>query len=258
MLTYLDAIVLGILQGLTEFLPISSSGHLVLAEEILKVKQPGVSFELLLHLGTLLAVFIFFRARIMQLIRALFDSSMKRERAVIGYLIIGTVPAGLVGVLFEDFFDRAFSNPAMTAAMLIVTGLFLLSTRFVAKRANHVQLPTAIIMGLGQACAIMPGISRSGSTIVAGMLSGVDPSEAAEFSFLLAIPAILGAVVLKMKEMANIDPALMGQYAVGAIASFIFGLAAVYLLLAIIRKGKLDYFAYYCFAVGAVGLYLFL
>ncbi len=257
-LTYLDSIVLGILQGLTEFLPVSSSGHLVLAEELLGVKQPGVSFELILHIGTLLAIFIYFRARIGRLIRAVFDSSMKQERAVVAFLIIGTIPAGLVGYLFNDFFESAFSNPIMTSAMLIVTGGILLITRFVVKKHDPVRLPTAIAMGIGQACAIMPGISRSGSTIVAGIVTGVDPSEAAEFSFLLAIPAILGAVVLKAKEMANIDPALMAQYGAGLIFSFIFGLVAVYLLLAIIRRGKLDYFAYYCFAVGALGLYLFL
>jgi len=256
--TYLDAIFLGILQGLTEFLPISSSGHLVLAQSILSVKQPGVSFELLVHLGTLFAVFIYFRNRILSLIKAVFDSSMKPERAVIGFLVIGTIPAGLAGLLLEDIFEEAFSSPAVTSAMLLLTGVLLLVTRFVPKGDGKVTLPKAIAMGIGQALAIMPGVSRSGSTIVAGMITGVKPAEAAEFSFLLAIPAIMGAVVLKSRELANIDPTLTGQYAAGIVAAFVFGLAAVSMLMAVIRKGKLDYFAYYCFAAGLIGLYIFL
>ncbi len=257
-MTYLDAIVLGILQGLTEFLPVSSSGHLVLTQAVLGIKQPGVSFELVLHLGTLLAVLLYFRAKILLLIRSVFDSSMITERKIIGYLIIGTIPAGIVGVLLDDFFEQAFSNPLMTSLMLIVTGGILLSIRLVKTGDKPVTLLSGLIMGMGQAIAIMPGISRSGSSIVAGILVGVKPDEAAEFSFLLAIPAILGAVVLKSKEFLSLDSVLAGQYIVGMLCSFAFGLAAVSVLLSVIRKGKLDYFAYYCFAIGLVGIYLFL
>ncbi len=257
-MTYLDAVLLGVLQGLTEFLPVSSSGHLVLAEAILGVKQPGVSFEILAHLGTLLAVLVYFRSQIALLIKSVFDSNMKRERAVIGYLVIGTIPAGLAGLLFRDFFEHAFSSPVMTSLMLFVTGLILLSTRFHSGGRKHVGILSAIIMGIGQAVAILPGISRSGTTIAAGIASKVEPSEAAEFSFLLVIPAILGAVVLESKELVNIDSGLTGQYFFGAAFSFLLGLVAVYLVLAIVKRGKLDYFAYYCFAAGGVGLYLFL
>ena len=183
---------------------------------------------------------------------------MKQERSIILFLIIGTIPAGLAGLFLKDYFEQAFGSPAFTSAMLIVTGLILFTTKFVKKGEKQVSLFTAIIMGIGQALAILPGISRSGSTIVAGMLFGVKPSKAAEFSFLLAIPAILGAVVLKSDDLLAIDTALIGQYAVGAIFSFIFGLAAVSMLLAVIKKGKLEYFAYYCVAVGAIGLYFLL
>ncbi len=257
-MNYIDAIILGILQGLTEFLPISSSGHLVLAQAILDVKEPGVSFELLVHLGTVAAILIYFRSSISLLIRSLWDRTLEKERRVIGYLIIGTVPAGLAGVLLEDFFDRAFSAPVMTALMLFATGALLLLTRFVPKQEKPVTLVTAVIMGVGQALAILPGISRSGSTIATGMIAGVEPSEAAEFSFLLAIPAILGAVVLKADELVQLNTALLGQYLVGTVFAFGTGLVAVYFLLSVIRRGKLDYFAWYCFAAGGVGLYIFL
>jgi undecaprenyl-diphosphatase len=257
-LSYIDAIILGIIQGLTEFLPISSSGHLVLTQELLGVKQPGVSFELIMHLGTLLAVLVYFRSHLVALIRSLFDANMKQERAMIMFIIIGTIPAVIVGLFFKGFFEEAFGSPAFTSAMLIVTGLILFSTKFVKLGNKKVSLVTAIIMGIGQALAILPGISRSGSTIATGMIFGVNPSKAAEFSFLLAIPAILGAVVLKISDIMAIDKALLGQYAVGTIFSFAFGLAAVSMLLAVVKKGKLEYFAYYCVAVGAIGLYFLL
>lgn len=243
---------------MTEFLPVSSSGHLVLAQAILGVKQSGVSFEILVHLGTLLAVLIYFRPQVVLLVRSVFDGNMKQERAVLGYLIVGTIPAGLAGLLFKGFFEQAFSNPAMTSVMLFATGLVLLSTRFFKRGSRRVGLLSAIVMGVGQAAAILPGISRSGTTIAAGMISGVKPSEAAEFSFLLAMPAILGAVVFKSRELLSLDPDLMGQYLVGTVFSFLLALVAVHTVLAVVRRGKLDYFAYYCFAAGAVGLYLFL
>ena len=257
-MSYFDAILLGIIQGLTEFLPISSSGHLVLTQEILGVKQPGISFELILHLGTLLAVLVYFRRQLVALIRSIFDSNLMQERSMIMFIIAGTIPAVIVGLFFKDYFEQAFGSPAFTWAMLIVTGLILFATKLVKKGDRQVTLLAAIIMGIGQALAILPGISRSGSTIATGMLFGVKPSDAAEFSFLLAIPAILGAVVLKIDDLLAIDTALIGQYVVGTIFSFIFGLAAVSMLLAVIKRGKLEYFAYYCVAVGAVGLYFLL
>lgn len=256
-MSYLDAIILGIIQGLTEFLPVSSSGHLVLAEALLGVKEPGVSFEILVHLGTLLAVLIYFRNRIGRMIMSLFNSELKAERRWILFIIIGTIPAGLVGVTLEDFFDRAFSNPILAATMLIVTGLILLSTRFVKKGERSLNSPNSFLIGIGQAMAIMPGISRSGTTISAGLLLGVKPSEAAEFSFLLSIPAIGGAVVLKSGDLMQLQSALVGQYVIGTLAAFALSLAAVYTVLETIKRGKFVYFAYYCFAAGLLGLYLF-
>jgi len=257
-MSYFDAIVLGIIQGLTEFLPVSSSGHLVLGEALLKAKQPGVSFEVLVHIGTLLAVLVYFRVALWRLVQSVYTARMHDERRMIGLLILGTIPAGVAGLLLEDFFEAAFSAPAVTAAMLLVTGALLLATRFVPKGDKPLGWGSALVMGIGQAVAIMPGISRSGSTICFGLFSKVQPALAAEFSFLLSIPAIAGAAVLKYKELQNIPSTLIGPYAVGALASFAFGLFAVFAVLATVKRGKFEYFAYYCFAAGALGLYLFL
>jgi undecaprenyl-diphosphatase len=257
-MSYLEAIFLGILQGLTEFFPVSSSGHLVLAQAILGVKQPGVSFELLLHLGSLLAVLIYFRRSIFQLIKSIYNKKMVAERKMILFLIIGTIPAGLAGLSLREFFESTFSNPLMTAVMLIITGLILFATRFKPDREREMTLISALIMGLGQALAILPGISRSGSTIAAGMLMGIKPAKAAEFSFLMAVPVIGGALVLKADAILAVPEQLFGQYLAGMTASFIFSLAAVYILLAVIKRGRFEYFAYYCFAAGITGLYLFI
>lgn len=253
-----DAIVLGIIQGLTEFLPVSSSGHLVLAEHLLNVKVPGVTFEVLIHLGTLVSVLIYFRTRIYRLVKALFVRAMVSERRIIFFLIIGTIPAGLAGILLKDWFEKTFSNPIETSVELIITGLILLIPRLFKPGNRSMNWGTSIIMGIGQAISILPGISRSGTTIVSGMLAGVKPSEAAEFSFLLSIPAIGGAILMEAKQLLDIPSALAVPYTVSTIASFLFGLLSVYVVLASVKKGKFDYFAYYCFAIGAVGLYYFL
>lgn len=256
-MSYLDAVILGLIQGLTEFLPVSSSGHLVLAQELLGVNLPGVSFEVLTHLGTLLAVLLFFRERIIDLIRSLFVKSMLEERRIIVLLIIGTIPAVIVGLLLKDSIEEAFTSPVLASSMLIATGAILLATRFVPKKQGEVSTAKSIIIGIGQALAILPGISRSGTTIATGMFLGVDPGKAAEFSFLLAIPAIGGATVLELNELAHTSGALLGRYAVGALAAFISGLLAVYLVMAAVRRGRFEYFGYYCLAAGLVGLYLF-
>jgi len=257
-MSYLDALFLGLLQGLTEFLPVSSSGHLVLAQSLLGVKQPGVSFEVIVHLGSLLAVLIFFRGPIIRMIFSVFDRQLKRERATIGYLIVATLPAAILGVLLEDYFAAAFSRPLYAALMLFVTGGILLSTRLAVNRRRSLTWRSALGMGLAQALAILPGISRSGSTISAGLHAGLEPSEATQFSFLMAVPAIGGATLLKAKQLLDLPADLAGRYLLAALVSFLMSLVAVYLVLAAVRRGRFEYFAYYCFAAGGLGLYLFL
>lgn len=256
-MSYLDAVILGVLQGLTEFLPVSSSGHLVLAEHLLGAKQVGVSFELIVHLGTLLSVFVYFRQRILELIRAPFDRSALADRKIVGYLVLATIPAGLAGYFFDEWFEQAFSEPSYTSVALLITGAILFVSRYFKNAVGELSVNSSLAMGLGQALAIFPGISRSGSTIVAGMMAGATPLKVAEFSFLMAIPVIAGASLLKIKSLLALDPALYGPYLVSAFCSFAVGLVAVYAVLSIIKRGRFEYFAFYCVALGFTGLYLF-
>ena len=257
-MTVFDALILGMLQGLTEFLPVSSSGHLVLAQELLDVKNNGIAFEVVVHLGSLLAVLIYFRTRIVEIIKSIFDKTLIYPRKIILFIFIGSLPAVVAVLFFKDFFEEAFSNPYLTSIMLIITGIILSSTQFIKIGSEQMKYKSSIIMGIGQALAIMPGISRSGTTIAIGMMAKVKPSEAAEFSFLLSIPAILGAVLFKYDELSSISADLTGLYLIGLVTSFIFSLIAVYAVLKIINKGKFQYFGYYCLAAGVFGLYLFL
>lgn len=254
-MTYYEAVVLGVVQGITEFLPISSDGHLVLAQAVLGVEEPGIVFEVLVHVGTLLSVLFFFRERLWKLLLSVFNPAMKTERMMILLLVIGTIPLAISGVLFESFYESFFS-PFYTGLFLIVNGCILLITRFIPKGTKRIGLTEAILIGIGQAFAPFPGISRSGTTITTGMLAGVEPSEAAEYSFLLLIPAICGALVLKVDDLIAADLSEFGPYLAAALVAAIVGFFAVAFLLRLIRKGKFEYFAYYCFAAGIAVLLL--
>jgi len=256
-MNYLDAIILGLVQGLTEFLPVSSSGHLVISEHLLHAKMPGVLFELVVHFGTLVSVLIYFRKRIWTLVKSIFIREMKQERKTVYYLIAATLPAVIIALLFKDIIENAFSSPLMTSILLLITGIILFSTAIPVRRDKGSNLGNSIMVGIGQAMAIFPGISRSGTSISFGLYVGLKPIEAAEFSFLLSIPAIIGAIVFKARDIAAVDPSLIGHYAVGAIVSFLSGLVAVYLLLDIIRKGKFEYFGIYCTILGFAGIIIF-
>ncbi len=265
-----NAIILGIIQGLTEFLPVSSSGHLVLGEHLLGITEQGIVFEVFVHFGTLLAVFTVFRQDLLDLAKSFFrmfgaearESGLKSYyendeyfRLLI-YIIIGTIPAVVIGLLFEDHIERAFNSPRIASAMLIVTAIILALTFFTKKTGKQLTLRNTFLMGLAQALAIIPGISRSGSTISTGLYQKVDGETSARFSFLLAIPAILGATLLESLKLANSE--LGGDMflllSAGMIASYVSGFIAIETLLAIVKKGKLYYFAPYCLIIGILGL----
>jgi undecaprenyl-diphosphatase len=256
-MSYFDAIILGLIQGLTEFLPVSSSGHLVLMEHLLGAKMPGVIFELVVHFGTWMSVLIYFRKKVFRLIESIYTPALEDERKVILYLIIGTVPLVIVALLLRGSILSAFGSPLTTAIFLVVTGIILFSTVAAPKGNGRINLLNTVIIGLAQALAVFPGVSRSGTSISAGLFAGVKPMEAAEFSFLLFLPAIGGALVYRAHEFIHLNPALIGQYIVAAVISFLTGLAAVYLLLGIIRKGKFKYFGVYCVIVGLFGIIYF-
>ena len=183
---------------------------------------------------------------------------MVHERKIVLFLILGTLPAVVGVLLFKDFIRSAFSNPILASVLLFVTGVILLSTHFKKKGTQKISFASIIIMGIAQAFAILPGVSRSATTISAGMFAGVEPSEAAEISFFLSIPAIIGAFVFNLGDLMLINPDLVGHYLVGTAVTFITSLLAVYAVLTVIKKGKFVYFGYYCFAAGALGLYLFI
>ncbi len=232
-------ILIGVVQGLTEFLPVSSSGHIAVLEHWFGVFSPSLSREVALHLATLLAVFVYFRKKIWELV---FSWIKGREWDYFLYLVVGSIPAALVGLLLEDVIERAFSSLHFIAAFFFITSLFLFSTRWAKNRENRINILTSLLVGIAQALAILPGISRSGATISAGLHLGIEPGEAFEFSFLLSIPAILGAGFL---ELTKVPASSLFSHWQGALAAFIVGYVSLALLGKIVKKGKLWVFSPY-------------
>ena len=264
----IQAIIIGIVQGLTEFLPVSSSAHLVFIQNILGVES-SLAFDTFLHLGTLIAVLWFFRYDIIKMIRSWISSVQDLiqgrfqegfysdpYKRLAWYVILGTIPVALVGVLFEDAVDSLFAGALYVPAFfLFVTGTILyLSQRMASGNVNmnNISKKEAIWMGLGQACAILPGLSRSGTTIAAGLTIGLEKEFAAKFSFILSIPAILGAFVLQAKDIGSAMDANFLPVLLGFIASIIAGYMAIRWMLDLIKNRSLDIFAYYCWVVGII------
>jgi len=262
-MSVIDAILLGILQGATEFLPVSSSGHLVLAQQFLAdFQQPGVLFDVLLHVGTMVAVVIYFWRDLAGLIGSLWQSGAEadRQRSLLGLLVAGSIPTAAIGLSFKDFFETLFDRPDLVCLMLLVTGSLLwlaqrLRPKGLARR--RLNLLDALIVGTAQGAAIIPGISRSGATIATLLLRGVDGETAARFSFLLALPAVSGAALLSLRDIGGIPQGSNLAYLAGALAAMVTGLACIHLLLAVVRKQRLHWFALYCWGVGLVGGLLF-
>ncbi|MBW2560225.1 MAG: undecaprenyl-diphosphate phosphatase [Deltaproteobacteria bacterium] len=245
-----EAILLGTVQGLTEFLPVSSSGHLVIIQSLIKgFQQPGVLFDATLHFGTLLAVTFFLRKEILEILTALIPSGC-RKTAI--YIIIATICTGTIGLLFEERIHLLFTSPQTVSFMLLITGVLLfISDRFQGRRVEKdMNITDSLVIGIVQAMALIPGISRSGSTIAFGIFRGLDGAAAARFSFLLSIPAVLGAVVLELKYVEAIPPPDMLIYLAGMAAAAVTGFLTLGLLLFVIRKRKLSIFAYYCWILG--------
>ncbi len=267
----LQAIILGLIQGLTEFLPVSSSGHLVLAKSLLHIQEQGITFEVFVHFGTFLAVLVAFWSDIVQLFLVFFRWLARLSQTarlwkedlyfrLLVFILIGSIPAGVIGVLFDKPIETAFSDPVFVSIMLRITGTILLISRYGKTKRPHPNLLDSILIGTAQAFAIIPGISRSGSTISTGMLLGVEKSEAARFSFLLALPAIFGAFVLKLKDLLSggtIPHHEILTLSTGTLVSFISGYFAIILLLDLVKKGKFSWFALYCFLIGIAGLLYF-
>lgn len=242
----ISAILLGFIQGLTEFLPISSSGHLVLAQSLIPdFIQPGIFFDVILHAGTLVAVIAYFWKRL-----------LKITQKQIMLLIIGTIPAGVAGFLFEDAFEAMFGDVKAVGLQLIISGVICLLIDKAQTKKKEISYTDSFLIGIGQAIAIIPGISRSGSTIFAAVKRGIKREEAAEFSFFLSIPAIAGAILLQtLKHGASteIDPTF---YIAGFLTALIFGFLSIKVLLNMLKQKQFKYFAIYCFIIGTVVIFL--
>jgi len=254
MTSILQALVLGIVQGLTEWLPVSSSGHLVIFQNLFGLSQQNVIFDLFLHLGSLLVVLYVFREKIKQVVLSFFVNKYKKYRTMAYLVILGTIPTALIGYFFQDFFEAMFSSLVPVGVALLITGVLLyFCERF--ERKKELNPISALVVGLVQGIAIMPGISRSGSTIAAAQFMGVKKEEALNFSFLLFIPAILGASVLQLSktDVSNIE---LAPVIIGTLAAVVVGYFALTLLVKLVKQGKLKMFSYYCWAVGILAVAL--
>lgn len=254
-MTWWEAAILGLVQGSTEFLPVSSSGHLVLAESILGLALPGVGFFALLHVATLLAVLIVYWRRIWSLLVGAGSGEAGSWR-YLGLLALATLPAAAAGLLFRELFERSFESLTVVSADFALTGAILWSTRYASSR-NHRAEPSvagAGAIGLAQALAILPGISRSGATVTAALWLRVHPARAAEFSFLMAIPAIAGAALLEAPEVLNGSSWGSVPVAAGFVSAMASGVVAIKVLVRMLEKGSFYRFAPYCWLVSLVTL----
>jgi undecaprenyl-diphosphatase len=267
-LSLFSAVLLGIIQGLTEFLPVSSSGHLVLFSSLLNLQQSSIVFEVLVHVGTLGAVLVVFWGEFVEMVqgflklirspsrwRELYDSDAGCRLFI--WLVVGTLPAVAAALLLNDQVERAFSNTRLVGGTLILTGLIL----FLADRASRrtqgrsQTIADSLWVGIGQAAALLPGISRSGTTIACGLARGLSREQAARFSFLLSIPSIFGALVYSLPDLAKgRTPASTGVLLAGMLAAALTGYLAIRMLLAVIRGGRLVWFSYYTWFVGLLVL----
>ena len=246
-------IILGLIQGLTEFLPVSSSGHLVIIPAMLGWSEPPLGLTVMLHMGTLVALLIYFRLEIIGLVLGVLGQGPDpaAARRVVRFLIIGTIPAVIAGVALGGFFEHAFERPYESSIELVITALILIGTEKLGERAVRHPLDDqrAAAIGVAQAVAILPGISRSGSTIGAGLLAGLSREEATRFSFLLSIPAIAGAGVL---DLAKGDLTVTVASVTGTLVSGIVGYLSIHYLLRFVRTHSLTVFAWYLIAIGPI------
>lgn len=264
-MSIIDTLILALIQGLTEFLPVSSSGHLVLANALLGVHEPGIVTEMTLHLGTLLAVVLYYRRDLLTMARSFLPSApaagqtgRATGRRLLFLLVVGTVPAVVAGLLLRDRIEALYENPREASYELLVTAGILVATAFVRPGRRPMNAWRSLVVGVWQAAALLPGVSRSGATIAGSLFLGVDRGEAARFSFLLSIPAIAGAALLQVPAaVREVGAGMAPQLIVGFTVSFLIGYATITFLLRIVRGGRFWLFGLYCALIGAVGLLLF-
>lgn len=285
-MTIIESILLGIVQGITEFLPVSSSGHLAILQNVFHIETNGsMMFDIMLHLGTLVAVFIVYRKDIGNMIKEavlmfvdilsnlktftlnkIHKTSLKYKKIVhnsyrkfVVLILVSTIPTGIIGVLGKDLITQASETLIIPGICLLITGVLLLIADIAKegrKKPKDVSYKSGLIIGAAQGLATLPGLSRSGTTIATCILCGLDRKFAVKYSFILSIPAILGAAVLEIKDVIA-EPIAAGQigiYAVGTLFSAVVGYICIKTMLIVVRNKKFKYFAYYCFVVGLVAI----
>jgi undecaprenyl-diphosphatase len=258
-MSYLEAIILGIIQGLTEFLPVSSSGHLELVKAIFgddALPQESLTFTVVLHFATAMSTIVIFRKEIFEILKGLFQFKWNEELQFSLKIILSMIPAVVIGLLFEKEMEIFFSGQILLVGfMLIITALLLLFADKAKQTDKIVSYKNAIIIGVSQAIAILPGISRSGATISASVLLGVDRTKAARFSFLMVVPLILGKVGKDiLGGEISFENANFAQMSIGFLAAFISGLFACNWMITLVKKSKLSYFSIYCFIIGVIAI----
>jgi undecaprenyl-diphosphatase len=290
-MSWWEAVVLGLVQGLAEFLPVSSSGHLVIGQHLLGINEPGITFEVFVHFGTVLSIVTIYWRRILDILGSFFGALAhpRRLRAALSpgtiehvtsepfaaevgaepkppaaahgsvrlalFILLSMIPTGLLYVLFGDWLEAQFGDPRFACAMLLVTGVLLLLIRFRPDPQGVLSPGKSLLIGLAQGAAMIPGISRSGSTIATAIYMNVDRKEAADFSFLMSLPVIVGATLLDVLDLFEVGAEVNWvPLAIGTLVAYAAGVWAIRVVLDFVKRGKLQYFAYYVFVVGTLGL----
>jgi undecaprenyl-diphosphatase len=249
----IQAFLLGIIQGAAEWLPVSSSGHLALAQQLMGLQVP-IAFDVLLHLGTLVAVMMYYRSRLLRIIYAILQMNFKNEEGnIILFIIVGSIPTAIIGFAFHDFFESMFSSSFLIGIALILTGCILFATKFF-KGKRKPNIIDAVFMGIAQGLAVAPGISRSGWTISTGMIRGVEKEKATDYSFILSIPALIGATLIEGRKI-TFSSIEWGTVAVGVLAALLVGYVSIAILVRIVKKGNFHIFALYCWAIGVLAIF---
>jgi undecaprenyl-diphosphatase len=256
---YLDSLILGVIQGFTEFLPVSSSGHLELGKSLLgdnSLPKESMIFTVVLHFATALSTIVVFRKDIIEIIKELLKFELNSNTQFVFKIIISMIPASLIGVFFETELESLFSNNiVLVGVMLMVTGLLLILADRAHNTSKNVSVKTAFTVGVAQAIAMIPGISRSGATISTAVLLGIDKTKAARFSFLMVIPLIFGKIFKDIfSGELNYESTQITSLAIGFIAAFVSGLLACTWMIRLVKNSQLKYFAYYCAVVGIIAI----
>ncbi|MDD5826110.1 MAG: undecaprenyl-diphosphate phosphatase [Prevotellaceae bacterium] len=260
-MSWIEALILGLVQGLTEYLPVSSSGHLAIGSEFFGIEgEENLAFTVAVHVATVLSTLVILWKEIDWIFRGLFKCQLNEETKYVLNIVVSMIPVGIVGVFFKDYVEEVFgSGLAIVGAMLLLTAVLLTFSYYAKPRQKEkISLRDAFIIGLAQACAVMPGLSRSGSTIATGLLLGNKKETLAQFSFLMVIPPILGEALLDVVKGLNGEEAFGGIDAlpltVGFLAAFVSGCLACKWMINIVKKGKLIYFGIYCAIAGVLTL----